>query len=336
MPGLADGLVGRDNDLQVLLVHGMGSPAEGYSATIVDGLARRLGLASLGSYTRLVIEHGSVENPATMRVMRFRSHAGRMVTLYELTWSPLIDGLKNTALAYDWSPQAESRRSLVNRALKRELMDRRLADPILYLGGAGSEVRYATEFAICNMIGGRLDGTACVEEPGVPAGRPPEVAIVAESLGSKVAFDALTALGASPDRRTQEAAESFAQRTAVVYLLANQLPLLGLAELGVESAEEAGPAGGLDGFLTLRESVAERGIAMGPLQIVAFSDPNDLLSYEISPEFAARYPEASFVNVRVGIAGRGLFKLVANPLRAHTGHSGDRRVMDALAGAKAP
>jgi hypothetical protein len=257
-----------------------------------------------------------------------------LVTVYELTWSPLINGLKNANLSYDWSAPAESRRSLINRVLKRELMDRHLADPILYLGRAGAEVRYAAEFAICNMLGGRLEGAACVEQGETPVGRQPEVVIVAESLGSKVAFDALTALGASHDRQTQAAAESFARRTAAVYLLANQLPLLGLAELNVESSEEAGTSGGLDGFLVLRESLEERGIAMGPLQIVAFSDPNDLLSYEISPELASRYPEASFINVRVGIAGRGLFKLIANPLRAHTGHRDDRRVMDALAGVK--
>jgi hypothetical protein len=61
--------------------------------------------------------------------------------------------------------------------------------------------------------------------------------------------------------------------------------------------------------------------------VVAMSDPNDLLSYPIDDRFAARFPTDSFVNVTIGVSGRGLFRVVTNPLRAHTGFEADPRVM---------
>ena len=39
------------------------------------------------------------------------------------------------------------------------------------------------------------------------------------------------------------------------------------------------------------------------MSVVAFSDPNDLLSYEINSSFADEFTEDRFTNVRVGVAG---------------------------------
>jgi len=72
--------------------------------------------------------------------------------------------------------------------------------------------------------------------------------------------------------------------------------------------------------------------------IIAFSDPNDLLSYAIPQEFEDRNLDsrlcAEVTNININVAkvidllGFGKF---ANPLTAHTGYDSDERVVALIA-----
>jgi hypothetical protein len=72
--------------------------------------------------------------------------------------------------------------------------------------------------------------------------------------------------------------------------------------------------------------------------IIAFSDPNDLLSYGIPPGFAEKYIDsrlcAKITNVNINIAkimdAFGMTDL-ANPLQAHVGYDTDDRVVALIA-----
>ena len=74
------------------------------------------------------------------------------------------------------------------------------------------------------------------------------------------------------------------------------------------------------------------------LQIVAFSDPNDLFSYAVSPDYANRYIDSRLcpvvTNVTIQIAEVRNFLLgtseVANPLVAHSDYEVDSRVLKML------
>src|SRR5438067_8139558 len=90
-----------------------------------------------------------------------------------------------------------------------------------------------------------------------------------ESLGGKVAMDALGTIW--NEHRTRGAAAAFRQRAAAVrtvFMLANQLPLMNLAAPGA----------------SLRDVLAALGDVPGgeARTVVAFSDPNDLLSYRLN------------------------------------------------------
>ena len=68
-------------------------------------------------------------------------------------------------------------------------------------------------------------------------------------------------------------------------------------------------------------------------QIIAFSDPNDLMSYPVPDQFADKYIESrlcpSVTNVTINVASvTSLLGLgnVANPLSAHLGYAADERV----------
>ena len=71
--------------------------------------------------------------------------------------------------------------------------------------------------------------------------------------------------------------------------------------------------------------------------IIAFSDPNDILSYAIPPGFEDTYLDSRLctevTNVSINIANViDLFGMgeVANPLEAHLGYEGDARMIEML------
>ena len=74
------------------------------------------------------------------------------------------------------------------------------------------------------------------------------------------------------------------------------------------------------------------------LQIVAFSDPNDLFSYAVSPEYVNRYVDSRLCpvvsNVTIQVAQVRSFLLgateLANPLVAHSDYEVDSRVLKML------
>jgi hypothetical protein len=84
------------------------------------------------------------------------------------------------------------------------------------------------------------------------------------------------------------------------------------------------------------EKYAERMLAK--TSIIAFSDPNDLLSYSIQPDFVSKYLDSRLcidvTNININVAkvydAFGLGKL-ANPMEAHIGYDTDDRVIALIA-----
>jgi hypothetical protein len=109
-------------------------------------------------------------------------------------------------------------------------------------------------------------------------------------------------------------------------MLSNQLPLL---EAGREGQQVTGQAAAYCGPGAPKAA----GRFFGTTKIIAFSDPNDLMSYPVPDRFAERYIESRLcpqvTNVTINVAGvNSLLGLgeVANPLSAHTGYDADERV----------
>jgi hypothetical protein len=157
--------------------------------------------------------------------------------------------------------------------------------------------------------------------------------VVSESLGSFAVLDAM--------KDPHPGVRSFLERTADLYFFANQFALLELARLdgigaegavGAEEAaieeapeersvlgvlEELGPvrlaANALEAFPAGVEPVE-------PRQVIAFSDPSDMLSWRV-PKLAG----VKVINLYAATSG-GPFPLFANPVKAHRGAITSRRV----------
>ena len=116
-----------------------------------------------------------------------------------------------------------------------------------------------------------------------------------------------------------------------IFMLSNQLPIL---QLGRELPEYTGQA---DKFCR-PEGIHYQSRMVNKTSIIAFSDPNDLLSYPIPPGFADKYLDSRLcidvTNININVANIvDIFGLgeVANPLEAHIGYDTDERVVALIA-----
>jgi hypothetical protein len=158
------------------------------------------------------------------------------------------------------------------------------------------------------------------------------IAIISHSMGSRISIDAMqTAVARFADRPNYREISAKAQTTPVyLYMLSNQLPLLQLGQPLPEVHDQVESHCSASG-----EHSDERFLQR--LQVVAFSDPNDLFSYSVSPEYINRYvdsrlcPQVTNVLLQVAPVTSILgLQEVANPEVAHTGYETDSRVLEML------
>ncbi|MEL0586135.1 MAG: hypothetical protein AAES65_14795 [Candidatus Thiodiazotropha sp. (ex. Lucinoma kazani)] len=141
-----------------------------------------------------------------------------------------------------------------------------------------------------------------------------------------------------------EGLKKMAHNTTQVFMNANQLPLLALSNvrppkkgekendwLNRFPCESGGP-----GLMML---LKKRDLTHDPLQIVAFTDPNDVLSYHLTTRFKnkcthldqGRRKTVEFINVRLPNVKWTYFGLFANPVKAHsTGFRSNDEAIDLL------
>lgn len=336
-PGLLDLMAqaAPGTPVRVVWTHGMCT----HPPSWVDERAERMAAAVGGSRrsmgTREIGRHG-----ATLRTERISVGATAVEILF-LSWSPVTAPLK-AALAYDRSVSFGGdfpyRRATLNRELKSGLVNDCLVDVVTYAGPNGNPIRAAMVEAVCEGLGGRVIDGDC----DLAGGRPPgSLALVVESLGTKMIFDALLNIGAAVEaRRDDAAADRLANAmaaTRAIYLLSNQVPLLDSADPPDGSTTVLPPSPSLVGasvarsfalLARLRERLAG---GQPPLTAVAFSDPNDLLSYRLVPAFLGdRAHHFHVVNVIVSNAATylGFFE---RPDSAHCGYAWNPHVFAMLA-----
>lgn len=331
-------------EVKVLFVHGIGTHAPGHGTALRQSLATALGLdVRAPRPKRIVIAHPRFpdQDLGEINISRLTDAEGRRNLLfYELTWSPITQPDKDL-LAFDKEQEYVLRRAAVNQAM-RSFVNDIAPDPLAYAGEKREPILTAVSQSICWM-GSRswselpelTEGTAC--GPGLPgAGSRLELddwAIITHSLGSRATLDALQGMADLPlqsDPALRSFADAFARREVQVFMLSNQLPLL---EAGREGQDVVGQ---IDAYCGPNPTNPGRFLAK--TQIIAFSDPNDLMSYPVPDLFAERYIESrlcpSVTNITINVASVNSFLglgEIANPLSAHSGYGPDARVGALLA-----
>jgi hypothetical protein len=324
-------LVIQNAALHVVWIHGMCPHSKADWADVrVASLAKRLGIGAQVS---------SLSSPIGEFVYRYElSYEGRPITLDMVVWSELI-AERRASLCFD-SVKAKDgvardacgdkakyphKRATLNDALKSGLMNACLADAMIYIGDQGGSIRERIRPDVEAALG---SGTAAIA---------PAVVFVSESLGSKVLYDVLREIMHEPRPSIlAQRAQATVSNTRQLVMFANQVPILDLTgpppadvrALGAQATQ--GEGSGLRGFVEMlqRPDNRARRSAQGidRLKVVAYSDPNDVLSYRLPKGYFRESDKTDAVNV-LPSNDNVWFGVFENPLQAHLGYEDTDDVM---------
>ncbi len=350
-------------DVKVLMVHGIGTHLPGYSTRLAENLARELDLKvvdrtpkiiKLGLYLDPKLFEDSVrfermrgelgDSNGTVTVQRYSSKDGtRGMTFYELTWSEITEPDKRI-INYDSSGNYSFRRAGLNRNLK-QFVNNSLPDPLIYLGDAQGNIQLSVSQTLCWMFTKSYEqlpdktGQECRMLETTPESVTNDSYVfISHSLGSRILTDSLEAITATVAKADYEGvsevdkavaerwAKALQNESPSIFMLSNQLPLLQLGRAPPEVSNQ------FPEYCTAEGDKTE-GRVFERTRIVAFSDPNDILSWSVPPGYEDDYLDSRLcpilTNVIINVAEvKSLFGIeLAPPGDAHRNYDDDDRVI---------
>lgn len=346
--GIAHSLDRKKGKTKVLMVHGIGHHDPGYATLIIEKLAKKLKLDAV-TIPQKNLTITSNESKATelgnLRLTKLSSRDNkRELLFYELTWSSISEPEKDL-LTYDQSGLVDFRRTPINNMLKK-LTNDALADPMIYLGNKREDIQIAVAQSYCWMIAAdyknfpdnQLKQCSLKDKDILTRAKNDDYIFISHSLGSGITIDAMQRIARliNSDKwkkrypEISDLHEVIRRRDITIFMLSNQLQLLqigrDLPEVYGQQAQYCSANGN-----NYQERFANK------TNIIALSDPNDILSYSIPQNYKNKYLDSrlcpAITNVNINIANiLNLFNLgeVANPVVAHTGYDEDDRVIALL------
>ena len=313
------------------------------------------------------------ESRPYLDIARYAGPGGRRVNIYSLNYWPPLVFIKCTALVAadshltgpsDISNYCRDRERTVvadapasnepawgNKMLKTQLMIWGFGDAAVVMSPFKRVIRAATREALAREMidlvshsGPRAQFSGAEISGEFNALANQRFALVTESLGGYVAFDALTSdasgdLGASDNPLIHELAPLSATvlcRSVQAHLLANQIDLLSISDISVADAaadNSLGTTGLAETCAKITARLARPNGGVGAarpvwtgLRIVAYHDPNDQLTF-----YNRHGPNFEVTNVVAPFANTWIPFLVVDPLGAHVGQETDKRILDMVA-----
>src|SRR5215469_747075 len=250
-------------------------------------------------------------------------------------------------LSYQWIKTSEAsdlsrisrHATILDRSLKNGLMDWGFGDAVMALGPMEEVLSAGIRELLLKSLQSYATNQHTAENEDADA----EVFFVTHSLGSYLSLIALNSdlLGSqdpglsnfqiTPEQR--QAADYFSAHTAGFYFLANQIALLELARVSTATSGDAGPSASTSEGKSIPSSIAhwrskrelylkQRPSAVPQPQIIAWSDPNDLLSWEV-PEIEGVH----VVNIPVHNSGFKIPLFLESPTDAHANDAKNPEVL---------
>ncbi|HEY8097116.1 MAG TPA: hypothetical protein VIE65_13615, partial [Methylobacter sp.] len=264
---------------------------------------------------------------------------GKKLRTHSIVWSPVTAPAKRK-LCYDQEKKSKAclntsgdypyERASLNSKLKDSLVNDCLSDAVIYAGDLRDKIQNQVKIALLQSLG---DGDANKTLDALVAKAEVETKplfFISESLGSKVLFDTLLIMK-NEGGAMARVVERTLDRTMQVFMGANQIPLLSLALDYVPTSaasHKKSPAfqifeDPLDALGNEYNTVKKRQGALSThgqpdaLQVIAFTDPDDLLSYPLKGSDQDGKKSYKLTDVVVSNASTW-FGFLENPLKAHT------------------
>ncbi|SOC21484.1 hypothetical protein [Thalassospira xiamenensis] len=291
--GIANAL-SPDTRTKAFITHGMCDHGPGWITDTNSQLRAALQAAvpqsEIDGYRKTL---NTVASDATVSGMPYwmtiplKSDRGTLTATYYV-WTPQTQALK-AKLDFD-RPVSEDepdarfayQRAPVNEAVKVTLMNNCLADAVIASGTAGAPLYTHMMGNICSFLDGQMNGAGeCAFTEAEPV---TNRVLISESLGSKILTEALWRLKPVPGQEAM-----FDARLATinqVFMEANQIPILDLATAPLPGESFTDGEAEIPTIAKLFEKLrSEESLEAKPLQVVSFTDPNDILSYRMPAEY---------------------------------------------------
>lgn len=335
------------NTTKVMMVHGVAKHEPGYSTQLLQGLANKIGLSQISKITKNITLTDPLDTTKRLGNLRIRQLSNKdkshKLVFYELTWSEINDDRKKI-LAYDMSGDYVFHRAFVNEKIKRITNDF-IPDQMLYVGGTRNDILISFTQAFCWMVAKTWDGLPTTANQACdPADlvfksvsmKNDHHAFISHSLGSRIIIDGLQRIAIlfgdkenirlKNVKNSEEFVQAFQQLRVPIFMLANQLPMFQITREAPEITGQYDAYCRAEGEHYNLRTVSDT-------DIIAFNDPNDILSYTITKEFMDQYLDSRLcidtTNVNINVADvTGAFGIdYANPNDAHNGYLTDERVL---------
>ena len=271
---------------------------------------------------------------------------------------------KNASCANGAARKNTSRRAYLNKKLKETILVGGLADASIVMSDLGDVLREDVDHAMCVIARETLADVAKIEERQV-VGTPPRdkscnvmpadsvqavhlraqfskrvteapIIVITHSLGGFLLMDGQVRAAARAAQGDSAKGDRWTPYEllsgATVFMMANQISLLGLGRLGVcYSATAAACANKLaDSTARLFSNAAVLPIRGKPTRYIAFNDVNDLLGYELPPYLPELFPFGSLINVSVRNPALRVPLLIKEPGYTHTHYHDNPAVIGAI------
>jgi hypothetical protein len=336
--------------VKVLMVHGVGNHIPGYSTQLMENLSNEMALSHIAKSTKniaLTDPFDTTNELGNLRINRLTNEDNSHELLfYELTWSEITADQK-ALLSYDNSGEYSFRRASVNNVLKKFSNDT-TTDPLIYLGDSREDILKAFSQSFCWMIAANWDdlpaatsNQACLpSQHAIENMQKNHFAIISHSLGSRITLDGLQRIAAmfskvqdnvkSQYEHAEELVRALKEQRIPIFMLSNQLPML---QLGRKLPEVTGQ---WDAYCRA-DGEHYNSRVLSETSIIAFSDPNDILSYAIPQGFVDQYIDSRLcvdmtnININVARIIEAFGVDLANPLEAHAAYKNDARIIALMA-----
>ncbi|APD86541.1 hypothetical protein BM527_10835 [Alteromonas sp. Mex14] len=305
--GIVDVIEETNKDIRIVFIHGMG----GYSST-----------GGISDYSRVIKDLRSalkIKSSYNDDSLDSFSYKGQTLKFNVLWWLDITSQAKIKLRNIDDDPVLNSNRTETTKLAKDRLLNDGIVDVVMYTGSSKKQIIKRVR----NQV---LDLKKQIDENE-------KLIVVTFSLGSKILIDVLSELKA-------DGGHVLDNRVDMIYMMANQIALLNTGDLVNKAPKTLSEKMASD--YDVLHSILDDGTidarnANPKKRVIAFSDPNDLLSYPID-ESSVGELKGQYANVAISVAKKtykvpvpGVYKYgVVNYLQAHTGYVHDEVVSDYL------
>lgn len=300
------GLIGEpycQNQMNLLIVHGIGGYSKGDPDTLIHAIERKLGLIQTSS-------------PVVRDIIKDNIFYGHLIhtdyqgpynnlRIYVLCWHSTT-AVPRTLLQHIDDQYAPFRLPMV-RKTKKNYINNPIADAILYVSSYRKEIQYPLEKTI----------------EWINTERPcQDVTIVGFSLGSTMLIDTLD------EMCNQELAINFIKQIKEIFMLSNPTPLFDLAKWDANC--DASESNWEWNDWSIGRLVHEKRKSNPHFKIIAISDPNDAFSY-VTNDYVPSDLGWEKVYINVGVRNvKWSFLGIVDPIEAHVGYGSNKTVLDLI------